>query len=67
LNNDEFRYQSFGTSFLLEFPSTRWVECAYSPPYEYADDEDEEYPVEEDWGDEVEEAWSCPSAPPELW
>jgi hypothetical protein len=57
LSDAAFRYQSFGTSFILEFPATRWVECAYTPPY--ADEEDE--------GEALGEAWSCPSEPPELW
>jgi hypothetical protein len=55
-----FRYQSFGTSFILEFPAPRWVECAYTPPY--ADEEDEG-----EAGEALREAWSCPSEPPELW
>jgi hypothetical protein len=33
------------------------VECAYTPPYE---DEEED-------GETLEESWSCPSSPPELW
>ncbi|MFQ5415951.1 MAG: hypothetical protein ACE5FL_02770, partial [Myxococcota bacterium] len=56
-----FRYQSFGTSFLLEFEAPRWVECAYTPPYE--DDE----PVEAEDDATRDEPWSCPSKPPELW
>ena len=41
LYDDEFRYRSFGTSFLLEFPAPRWVECAYTPPYEGEDEEED--------------------------
>jgi hypothetical protein len=52
-----FGYRGFGTSYLLEFPAPRWVECAYTPPYE---DEEED-------GETLEESWSCPSSPPELW
>lgn len=56
-----FEYQNFGTSYNLEFSAPRWVQCAYSPPYE-------EEPGE---GGEEEEpivgSWSCPSAPPEIW
>jgi hypothetical protein len=59
LYDGEFGYRSFGTSFLLEFPAPRWVECAYAPPFE---DEDGE---EEDEGDL--EAWEqeAPPAPEE--
>jgi hypothetical protein len=83
LYDEPFRYRSFGTSYILEFPAPRWVECAYSPPYE---EEDEEAAEEEDGGDlEAWEtadyaktegegddealggAWSCPEKPPELW
>jgi hypothetical protein len=80
LYDARFRYQSFGTSFILEFPAPRWVECAYTPPYVDNDYEDEEaYAAEgrtEDEDDEVTgaesdeslgESWSCPSKPPELW
>jgi hypothetical protein len=105
LYDDEFRYRSFGTSFILEFPAPGWVECAYTPPYD-DDDEDagdnefgvgsydnplgegqyvdsyfeqdaveiaaaaaNEEPVDEAAADDdsLDEAWSCPSAPPQLW
>ena len=80
LHDARFRYQSFGTSFILEFEAPRWVECAYTPPYVDEDYEDEEaYAAKgrtEDEDDEVTavesdeslgESWSCPSKPPELW
>jgi hypothetical protein len=102
LYDARFRYQSFGTSFILEFPSPRWVECAYTPPYHEEDEEEdgegleaaEEAGTDEAAADEAEaatagedeaaasedaaddsgegdesldEAWSCPSKPPELW
>jgi hypothetical protein len=85
LYDGDFRYESFGTSFILEFPAPRWVECAYTPPYldEAEDGEGEPLPSEaaaagdegsESWetdpigaGEALDEAWSCPSAPPELW
>jgi hypothetical protein len=60
LDGSEFRYRNFGTSFLLEFPAPRWVECAYTPPFE-----DETADEGEEIG--LAEAWSCPSKPPELW
>lgn len=80
LSDAHFRYQSFGTSFLLEFPAPRWVECAYTPPYVDEDYEDEEAVApagrsedEEDGVTEAEsfeslgESWTCPSKPPKLW
>jgi len=111
LYDGEFRYRSFGMSFILEFPAPGWVECAYTPPYldedEYEGDDDEfgvgayDNPAgndqyvgayfEEDeidvaaakddphnaanWDDDddeieddsLDEAWSCPTAPPKLW
>lgn len=107
LYDGEFRYRSFGTSFILEFPAPGWVECAYTPPYLDEDEEDgddDEFGVgsydnptgndqyvgayfEEDEvdvaaaaadgdadaddgdieDDSLDEAWSCPTAPPKLW
>ena len=32
---DRFTYAGFGDSYLLEFASVQWVQCAYSPPYVY--------------------------------
>ena len=71
LDRQEFVYQNFGDSYILEFSAPRWIQCAYNPPY----------PDEEDWEEEEGEAteadgdgeglgsgsWSCPSNPPELW
>ncbi len=61
---DGFVYQNFGTSYLLEFSSPRWIQCAYNPPFGDEDDFDEE-DLEE--GEDLGGAWSCPSKPPELW
>jgi len=59
-----FRYEAFGTSYLLEFSAPRWVQCAYNPPYPEEDDAEEDAENgEEDLGG----SWSCPSTPPELW
>ena len=44
LHQREFRYVSFGTSYILEFPAPRWVECTYSAPYV---DEEEEAEVDD--------------------
>lgn len=74
-SNEEFTYSNFGDSFALEFSSVLWVQCAYSPPYayeddEYADDEPEFEASMPDVAAEPEglaEAWSCESAPPKIW
>jgi hypothetical protein len=68
LTDQEFVYQNFGESYLLEFSAPRWIQCAYNPPYL----EDEEEAVEEGALDDGDESlgsgqWSCPSKPPELW
>lgn len=62
LSQQDFLYQSFGISYILEFSAPRWIQCAYNPPYqdEYEEEEEEEL---EDLGG----SWSCPSKPPELW
>lgn len=58
---DEFTYQGFGTSYLLEFSAPGWVQCTWNPPWE--DEEAREgAPAER-----LEGAWSCPAQPPELW
>ena len=44
LYDAHYRYQNFGTSFILEFPAPRWVECAYTPPF--SDEEDEAEPAD---------------------
>ncbi len=64
-----FTYQAFGTSYLLEFPAPRWVQCTYNPPYDDFEDDaggdfgDDDADADEDLGG----AWSCPTRPPELW
>lgn len=59
LTPPRFGYQSMGSSYVLEFSSTEWVQCFYSPPWI-----DDEEPEPED---EAEEPWSCPANQPELW
>ncbi len=59
----EFVYQDFGDSYLLEFSAPRWIQCAYNPPWrlepgEVLDPEDAEA---------LSGAWSCPRKPPEIW
>jgi hypothetical protein len=69
-NGTSFTYQAFGTSYLLEFPAPRWVQCAYNPPYDDEDLGEEPYaeePGDADEGEDLAGSWSCPSSPPELW
>lgn len=68
-----FSYRGLGSSYVLEFNSTEWVQCAYNPPWspaavggEYEDEYDEEYADEYD-DEATEEAWSCPDTRPQLW
>jgi hypothetical protein len=66
LSQQDFLYQSFGTSYILEFSAPRWIQCAYNPPYQ--DEYEEEYEEEDE--EDLEDlggSWSCPSKPPELW
>jgi hypothetical protein len=72
LPTNEFEYRGLGSSYVLEFNSTEWVQCAYNPPWDDAaggsEYDDEEYKDEyagED--DESGEAWSCPDTRPALW
>jgi hypothetical protein len=54
--DDEFEYANFGDSYALEFASVQWVQCAYSPPYQFAEyDESEDADYAD--GDEESEAW----------
>lgn len=62
-SGQEFVYQNFGESYLLEFSAPRWIQCAYSPPIEAEPGEGSQA---EDGGD-LGGAWSCPQKPPELW
>ncbi len=71
-DDEQFSYQALGTSYLLEFSASRWVQCAYSPPYEdeYEEEEEDEDRELESWetGEgESAGSWSCPKKPPELW
>ena len=57
----EFVYQNFGESYLLEFSAPRWIQCAYNPPWQLEPGEEPEE------GEDLGGAWSCPQKPPELW
>jgi len=59
-DQNRFEYHNFGMSYLLAYTATRWVQCAYTPPLVYEDEEE----LGEDAGAE---AWTCPSRRPELW
>jgi len=63
LSGQQFVYQNFGESYLLEFSAPRWIQCAYSPPWHPAPGEE----LGELDADELSGAWSCPQKPPELW
>jgi len=66
LSDQEFVYQDFGDSYVLEFSAPRWIQCAYSPPYDL--DEDERADLDpEDLKELSGGSWSCPLRPPELW
>lgn len=67
LYDGRFDYQSFGTSYLMEFPAPRWVQCAYTPAALYEEYEDEDLEEEDLTEEDLAESWSCPSRPPELW
>ena len=60
-------YQNFGISYLLEFSTPRWVQCAYNPPYQEEDEEDFEDELDDEDEGDLPGSWSCPSTPPELW
>jgi hypothetical protein len=54
--DDRFSYSNYGDSYALEFASVLWVQCQYSPPYEFASGEA---------GEDDSEAASDKAAPPE--
>jgi hypothetical protein len=74
-SDETFLYTDLGDSFLLEFPSVLWVQCAYSPAYaEEDEDEDEGAKTagaagaeKADESEHLEAAWSCERKPPRLW
>jgi hypothetical protein len=45
--DDRFSYSNYGDSYALEFASVLWVQCQYSPPYEFAAADPEELAEEE--------------------
>ena len=67
LERPEFFYQSLGSSYVLEFTSTEWVQCAYNPPWEDEYFEDDEELEDDEYAEDSDDAWSCPDKRPELW
>jgi hypothetical protein len=59
----EFVFQNFGDSYLLEFSSPRWIQCAYNPPWQLEPGEE----LDPEDADALTGAWSCPQKPPEIW
>ena len=51
-DGDRFTYLNYGDSYALEFASVLWVQCQYSPPYEFAASEP---------GDAEEDAGAAPA------
>lgn len=52
----EYRFNEYGSSYILEFDSTKWVQCSYSGQFYYDDDEEEDYDEEDI---PVEPTWNC--------
>jgi hypothetical protein len=59
-----YRYNEYGSSYVLEFDGPLWTQCAYSGQY-YFEEEEEDYEDEEGYFDE-EPSWSCPEKTPPL-
>jgi len=62
-SGQEFVYQNFGDSYLLEFSAPRWIQCAYNPPWKLGPGEE----LDAEDADALTGSWSCPQKPPELW
>ena len=69
--DDRFAYSNYGDSYALEFASVLWVQCQYSPLYQFAAADPDELEAEEaeeaDASDAEVESWETPdvSAPRE--
>ena len=63
-DDDEFNYTNLGDSYLLEFSSVQWVQCGYSPPYDFAKYSDED--LDEDLEEDEEEGLEDQPEDPEL-
>jgi hypothetical protein len=62
-SGQEFVFQNFGDSYLLEFSAPRWIQCAYNPPWQLEPGEE----LDPEDADALTGAWSCPQKPPEIW
>jgi hypothetical protein len=62
-----YRYSEYGSSFILEFDSTFWVQCAYSGNYYFDDEEelDEEEREDAELAEDLPE-WTCLHKSPAL-
>jgi hypothetical protein len=61
--DDRFQYSNYGDSYALEFASVLWVQCQYSPPYEFASADAEELAeeaAEEEAATDERETWESP-------
>jgi len=64
--DERFTYIDLGSSYMLEFSSVLWVQCAYNPPYlDLFEDDDACEPAERDPSSDG--AWTCQTKPPQLW
>jgi hypothetical protein len=57
--DDRFSYSNYGDSYALEFASVLWVQCQYSPPYEFAASDPNEAA---DAGEDVDSPYEKPKA-----
>ncbi|MGH7291684.1 MAG: hypothetical protein ACREJT_10770, partial [Myxococcota bacterium] len=60
--DDRFAYSNYGDSYALEFASVLWVQCQYSPPFEFSSADPKELAAEE-----AEEAEANGNEEPETW
>lgn len=56
----KYRYNEYGSSFILEFDASLWTQCSYSGNYYFDEEEEEELE------DEDAPAWSCLNKSPAL-
>lgn len=61
--DDRFEYSNYGDSYSLEFASVQWVQCAYSPPYEFAAYGETEEDYWEDDEADTDDGWDLGSTP----
>jgi hypothetical protein len=61
----KYRYNEYGSSFVLEFDSSFWVQCSYSGNYYFEEDEEEFDEEDEDYANE-EPVWTCLDKRPAL-